>query len=278
MSDSSGYVENRIGEDSNESGSVSLRGIVGFDIEENSSLEFKVDYSDADTRAPFYQHTGLGFPVGVGAEGPIFDNDRFRFSDNDDDNFAGEFDRDDIRLDIRSWGASANFKHDFGGIELTNIAAFRDTDKFHQEDTDSGSFNGIEPTFQSDIQQFSNEFRLAGDTGPLSWVAGAYYINTQVDGQLDLEINDRGPGFLEFLQFLTDVGDPTGLPTDAILGSLGTSFAAFGPDDPIRFLTYDIEYAQNTDSFSVFGNVEYCLLYTSPSPRDLSTSRMPSSA
>ena len=259
LSDSSGYVENRIGEDSNESGSVSLRGIVGFDIEENSSLEFKVDYSDADTRAPFYQHTGLGFPVGVGAEGPIFDNDRFRFSDNDDDNFAGEFDRDDIRLDIRSWGASANFKHDFGGIELTNIAAFRDTDKFHQEDTDSGSFNGIEPTFQSDIQQFSNEFRLAGDTGPLSWVAGAYYINTQVDGELDLEINDRGPGFLEFLQFLTDVGDPTGLPTADILGSLGTSFAAFGPDDPIRFLTYDIEYTQNTDSFSVFGNVEYDL-------------------
>ena len=26
------------------------------------------------------------------------------------------------------------------------------------------------------------------------------------------------------------------------------------------------------------GNIKYCLLYTSPSPRDLSTSRMPSSA
>ena len=26
------------------------------------------------------------------------------------------------------------------------------------------------------------------------------------------------------------------------------------------------------------GRIEYCLLYTSPSPRDLSTSRMPSSA
>ena len=29
---------------------------------------------------------------------------------------------------------------------------------------------------------------------------------------------------------------------------------------------------------SVVGKVEHCLLYTSPSPRDLSTSRMPSSA
>ena len=32
----------------------------------------------------------------------------------------------------------------------------------------------------------------------------------------------------------------------------------------------DIEFAQS--------NIEGCLLYTSPSPRDLSTSRMPSSA
>ena len=30
--------------------------------------------------------------------------------------------------------------------------------------------------------------------------------------------------------------------------------------------------------FSVFSNIKGCLLYTSPSPRDLSTSRMPSSA
>ena len=29
---------------------------------------------------------------------------------------------------------------------------------------------------------------------------------------------------------------------------------------------------------SVLGNHDFCLLYTSPSPRDLSTSRMPSSA
>ena len=32
------------------------------------------------------------------------------------------------------------------------------------------------------------------------------------------------------------------------------------------------------DSVSAVGNVDTCLLYTSPSPRDLSTSRMPSSA
>ena len=32
------------------------------------------------------------------------------------------------------------------------------------------------------------------------------------------------------------------------------------------------------DSANDFGEAQLCLLYTSPSPRDLSTSRMPSSA
>ena len=45
-----------------------------------------------------------------------------------------------------------------------------------------------------------------------------------------------------------------------------------------------MEWAPFAHSFAVQGNVEtdrvanICLLYTSPSPRDLSTSRMPSSA
>ena len=35
---------------------------------------------------------------------------------------------------------------------------------------------------------------------------------------------------------------------------------------------------KNTNASGVTGDVNVCLLYTSPSPRDLSTSRMPSSA
>ena len=38
---------------------------------------------------------------------------------------------------------------------------------------------------------------------------------------------------------------------------------------------YDVRCA---DEFKIFTNINSCLLYTSPSPRDLSTSRMPSSA
>ena len=40
----------------------------------------------------------------------------------------------------------------------------------------------------------------------------------------------------------------------------------------------DVEIATNPDLITFDELLNYCLLYTSPSPRDLSTSRMPSSA
>ena len=39
-----------------------------------------------------------------------------------------------------------------------------------------------------------------------------------------------------------------------------------------------IEQAHKPDEFIEISQMDACLLYTSPSPRDLSTSRMPSSA
>ena len=45
---------------------------------------------------------------------------------------------------------------------------------------------------------------------------------------------------------------------------------------------YEIEHIDEKDRYVGINSMEYvnsiCLLYTSPSPRDLSTSRMPSSA
>ena len=39
-----------------------------------------------------------------------------------------------------------------------------------------------------------------------------------------------------------------------------------------------VDHAANLFALKEFGNIYTCLLYTSPSPRDLSTARMPSSA
>ena len=68
-------------------------------------------------------------------------------------------------------------------------------------------------------------------------------------------------------RILTDTFTPLGEPG---VGGRITSIA-FDPDNPDRvFVGGDLLGIAVTDDF--------CLLYTSPSPRDLSTSRMPSSA
>ena len=51
---------------------------------------------------------------------------------------------------------------------------------------------------------------------------------------------------------------------------------AVDPDHPANAGVIDLELAQRSDDG--FVHFSGCLLYTSPSPRDLSTSRMPSSA
>ena len=63
--------------------------------------------------------------------------------------------------------------------------------------------------------------------------------------------------------------------------------AAVGPgkkNDDGSFMALEVKvgdkvlYSKYAGTDIKLGNDEYCLLYTSPSPRDLSTSRMPSSA
>ena len=51
-----------------------------------------------------------------------------------------------------------------------------------------------------------------------------------------------------------------------------------GHSDDLEGLRYDPTLAKKLLSESRYGDPDICLLYTSPSPRDLSTSRMPSSA
>ena len=49
-------------------------------------------------------------------------------------------------------------------------------------------------------------------------------------------------------------------------------------DDPSDADSQDLTLVKEYDSMSFCDDIEFCLLYTSPSPRDSMTSRMPSSA
>ncbi len=238
-----GYVDNRIGPDANESGSTAGRVLLNIDASDKVSVLLNAHGGSSDVVSPKYQHE-------VTSGGPV---DFYGYADTDNDNFAGDYDRKGV-LNIDTSGASATVNWDADSFVFTSITGVENLDKKHQEDTDMGPLPGIEPTFQSDAEQFSQEFRLNGSTDRSKWVAGLYYFTSDVKGQLDLDV--RYPGSV--------LADPALLGFDP-----STDVATFGPgscspDFPALecvypFLNYDVDYKQETTSTALFGQWDYDL-------------------
>lgn len=86
----------------------------------------------------------------------------------------------DPRLTNRNWGASLKLVHDFDGVTLSNITAYRHARTHLNWDID---FTPV-PHFEGDLseleKQFSNEFQLSSSgSGPLVWTAGVFYFRAR---------------------------------------------------------------------------------------------------
>jgi len=105
------------------------------------------------------------------------------------------------------YGLSATFNTQWLGWDFTSISATRSFDVADFVDADGGPINTFDTSgTDSEIGQFSQEFRLSGSTDDLSWIAGAYYFDQSVDSAL------RQGGRL---QLIPPVG-PRGTPVDLI--------------------------------------------------------------
>ena len=202
-----GYASNRIGPDSNQAGSVAVRGQVEFDLAPETTLLLKAEHADSDVAAPYYQHEGTIDATGANAL-PFCPQqsgtyDVYCYADNDGDNFDGEYDTQG-RLAIEKEAFTATLKTPAGmGIELTNIAHYSETVKAHREDTDMGPNDGLDASFGSTTTVISDELRLAGEGDNYSWVVGAFYLDTEVEGSLDIDVDHRRD-FLSFLDALPE--------------------------------------------------------------------------
>lgn len=252
---SDGYVRNTfLNEDANQADSIAGRLQFEFDLGPSTTLNLKGFFSDSNTNAPQYQHQATLGPDGASNLPFCADDvarDVFCYADTDDDNFSGQYDRRGV-LDINARGIHATFNHDFGGVQLVNIAAWQRTEKLHQEDTDVGPFPAIEPQFTSEIDAFSNELRLSGDFGRGNWQIGGYYLDTKVESANDLRLSYRG----DFINLLDS--DPAGF--DGALTAFNGPIVNDGTLVP--FLEFDVDYTQNTEVFAGFGQFEYELTDT----------------
>ena len=223
-----GYVTNRGPgvEDPNDTDNNAARLQLAVQPSANVNVLLNVHGSKNDANMGAWQHeatyspdggvTSLPLPADLDLYGTCPGCDAFGYRDGDDDPWSGEYDRDGD-LVIENRGGSINVEWAGEGVTFTSITAFENFERFYEEDTDVSPFKIVHNTYRADIDQLTQEFRLAGQGDALNWLTGFYYYDQETDG--GFQIDASGIGF--------------------IIG--------------------DANYTQKTESWSLFGQVEYAL-------------------
>jgi iron complex outermembrane receptor protein len=223
-----GYVTNRGPglEDPNDTDNNAARLQVELEAAERLVVLFNVHGAKNDANMNTWQHeatyspdggvTSLPLPADVDFYGSCPGCDAFGYRDGDGDPWSGAYDRDGV-LVIENSGGSINAQWQGEGVTFTSITAYETFDRLYEEDTDNSPYKTVHNTYRSDIDQFTQEFRLAGENQGLHWLTGFYYYDQEVDG--GFQVDASGIGY--------------------IIG--------------------DANYLQDTDSWSLFGQVEYDL-------------------
>ena len=115
--------------------------------------------------------------------------------------------------------------------------------------------------FQPDILFVADELGVSPDGIPIA------FNRTDNTVWVDIYTNNLGPA-----QLLT-----TNVGPGSIAGPIQYTFTKLGQGFEVIW-SGEASVVGNTNTYSLWGHIKGCLLYTSPSPRDATLSRMPSSA
>ena len=111
-------------------------------------------------------------------------------------------------LDNSNDGADFTANIDFGGAKLTSITAYNKLIRREYADWDATQFNDSDEYLNSDFNVFSQELRLAGDSGPFGWVAGVFYSNEDLHENFYSDLTNRlgGIAITTYEQVANSVG------------------------------------------------------------------------
>ncbi|VAV90575.1 TonB-dependent receptor [hydrothermal vent metagenome] len=250
-----------------------IRGQLQFDFSDNASLLLTGNFSDTTKSEGPYQ--GIGSIAVIDSQGRHINTLRAQdtnsnceaisaetgdcinlFADGDTDGIRpvvggdlfGNLDPDgndrqvnkDFAFDdenkIKSEGLAAKFTLDAGWGTLTSISDYKHFERSISLDSDQSATPLA--LFQSDgnIDQFSQEIRLNGETERTTWVAGVYYLNVKTDMTQGLAYPENSPFLVGFPQI--------------ILGLPGVVFDPFEDNTTAKL---------QTNSYSVFGQADFQL-------------------
>ena len=105
-------------------------------------------------------------------------------------------------------GADFTANIDFGGAKLTSITAYNKLIRREYADWDATQFNDSDEYLNSDFNVFSQELRLAGDSGAFGWVAGVFYSNEDLHENFYSDLTNRlgGIAITTYEQVANSVG------------------------------------------------------------------------
>ena len=217
--DNNGYVRNRL-LDERLNNANDWTGRVQVLFEPSDSFDVLLNYrrSEQDIDTGFFEHVSANVS---GVLTPNEVNQVLGYIDNDGDVYEGDYDRGGHN-DLVTEGFTATANWNFDTFTLTSITDYSTVTRDYIEDSDASPVPLFNFFLTTDAEQFSQEVRVSGSTDSLDWVAGVYY--------LDLSVNDSN-----------------GAETDPFIDPAGDTPDITGLDNP---------YETNTESWSVFGQIE----------------------
>ncbi|MDH4386807.1 MAG: TonB-dependent receptor [Caulobacter sp.] len=99
---------------------------------------------------------------------------------------------------VRQGGVTANMVYYFGGVELTSVTGYRFWNYRSVFDGDLSSADAYDSAaVPTDARQFSQEFRLANQSGgQVDWLGGLYYFRQTLKSDLILAFGGQAANFL----------------------------------------------------------------------------------
>ena len=195
-----------------------LGGRISMEIgrDESALLRLSADY----TRDRSNSRGGHRLLAGLQSGTPVID-DEF-------DTFGGLL---DPKQKVVSKGAAAHGQLQLAdGFKLKSITAYRKDKSATPIDFDALPAIDVDVPAIYKNDQFSQEFQLEVDKGPLSGVVGAYYLNANADTTFDVRLFTSFPGFTAFSDGHVDTktwavfGDFSYEFSDQFSGSVGGRF------------------------------------------------------
>ncbi|MEQ8742932.1 TonB-dependent receptor [Parasphingorhabdus sp.] len=118
-------------------------------------------------------------PAGVTCPGQPECSDFLGNIDLDGDPFRGAYSVDPS-YNFDQLNFTARVEADLGFATLTSVTGYIDFDRQWSADTDAGPLPQLDFRNNDDVQQFSQELRLSGQTDLVDWLIGAFYSDDDI--------------------------------------------------------------------------------------------------